>query len=270
MRNKNSLPNNFDELFRHFKNWTKDWNGANLSYEYHFWRHMIYDVSGTSLAKVINGDIKFYKQNKINGVIEDGSQRSFFPTGYCFYTYARTLYDVSLTEEQIREEYFSAAFGEDWKKFYDYLDKLGKAFGHAYLSGYEFRTKHKELSYAPQCSTLYDPGKVPLLKSVRDIVKEGRELIKEHYNSDYRVRTVSVRLLEFHALYSELFADALIEKALGHDEAATELKEKMKAEVGKDEVYFERYYDHGLYFYAIGRMFKFNTMLSDQEQITSV
>ena len=76
--------------------------------------------------------------------------------------------------------------------------------------------------------------------------KEGRELINEHYNSDYRVRTVSVRLLEFHALYSELFADALIEKALGHDEAAMALKEKMKAEVGKYEAYFERYYDHGL------------------------
>ena len=42
VRNKNTLPNNFEELFYHFKNWTKDWNGANLAYEYHFWRHQVF------------------------------------------------------------------------------------------------------------------------------------------------------------------------------------------------------------------------------------
>ena len=269
VRNNNVLPNNFKELFCHFKNWTKDWNGANLAYEYHFWRHMIYDVSGTSLAKVINGDIKFYKENKINGVIEDGSQRSFFPTGFLFYTYARSLYDVSLTEEEIREDYFKTAFGEDWRLFYDYLDRLGKAFDHEYLSGDAYRKKGASKQYAPLESVLYDPSRVEALKSVREITKEGRALIAEHYNSDYRLRTVSVRLLEFHALYADLLSDALIEKAKGNDEAAMELKEKLRVEVGKYELQFERWYDQGLYFYAIGRMFKAVTMKEDANDIAS-
>ena len=109
--------------------------GANLAYEYHFWHHQMRDVGGISIARVINGDIKFYKSHKINGVIEDGSQRSYFPTGLAFYTYARTLYDVSLSAEEIAEEYFSAAFGEDWREFYDYLSKITEAFGHDFLSG---------------------------------------------------------------------------------------------------------------------------------------
>ena len=257
VRNKNTLPSNFEELFANFENWTKDWNGANLAYEYHFWIRQYYDLGGISHSRVINEDIKFYKSHKINGVIQDGSQRSFFPTGLAFYTYARTLYDVSLSAEEIAEEYFSAAFGEDWRKFYDYLDSLGKAVGHDYLSGDRNRGKG--------CSSLYAPSHVPSLKSVREIVKEGRKLIAEHYNSDYRVRTVSVRLLEFHALYSELLSDALVEKAVGNDEAAAELIRKMREECGKLEVNFERWYDQYMAFYCLNGIERNPTKKGDDE-----
>ena len=85
--------------------------------------------------------------------------------------------------------------------------------------------------------------KVPDLR-----VAKGRELIKEHYNSDYRVRTVSVRLLEHHAFFAEKHAEALYEKALGHDEAASELADKLRIEFGKRECEIERYFDQRLGF----------------------
>jgi len=270
VRNKNSLPKTFDGIFEHFKNWTKDWNGANFTYEYHFWKHQVADVSGTSLAKVINGDIKFYKEHNINGTIEDGSQRSFFPTGLAFYTYARTLFDTSLSYGEISEEYFSCAFGEDWRKFYDYLDRLGRAFSHEYLSGGYFENKNKDKPRVPGQSLLYAPEKVASLKTVREITEEGRKLISEHYNSDYRVRTVSVRLLEFHALYAELLADALIEKAQGNDDKATELYVKLRDEVGKYELAFERWYDQGMFFFEIDRYFRLKTVLSEHDEIDTV
>ena len=151
-------------------------------------------------------------------------------------------------QEEIAEEYFSAAFGEDWKKFYDYLDRLGEAFGHDYLCGDRNRGKG--------CTAFYDPNHVESLKSVRKIVEEGRKLIAEHYNSDYRVRTVSVRLLEFHALYAEMLSDALVEKAVGNDEEAAALIRKMRAECGKLEVYFERWYDQYMSFYRLNSIEK--------------
>ena len=261
VRNNNVLPKNFKELFCHFENWTKDWSGANLAYEYHFWRHQVFDVGGISLAKVINEDIKFYKSHKINGTIQDGSQRSYFPTGLVFYTYARTLYDVSLSPEKIAEEYFRAAFGEDWKKFYDYLDKLTNAFSHDYLSG----DRSRRLGRA---SEWYAPEQVAELKKVPEILREGRELIKEHYNSDHRVRTVSVRLLEFHALYTEMLAEFFIEKAQGHDEEAKEVFKKLRAEVGKYEVIFERWYDHALFCAFLERLS--NTPTSSKDTSNSV
>ena len=262
VRNKNTLPTNFDELFAHFKNWTKDWHGANIAYEYHFWIRQINDVGGISHSRVINEDIKFYKSHNINGVIEDGSQRCFFPTGLAFYTYARTLYDVNLSLEEIAEEYFSCAFGEDWREFYNYLDKLGRAFGHDYFSGDRNRGTGK--------SDLYSPEQVPSLKTVREITKEGRKLIAEHYNSDFRVRTVSVRLLEFHALYAEMLSDALVEKAQGNDEAAAELVRKMRAEVGKYELQFERWYDQHMHFYRINAIEKLPTKIGEEDEIVIV
>jgi hypothetical protein len=62
-----------------------------------------------------------------DGIIEDGSQRSAFPNGLAFYTYARTLYDSSLSSDDLIEDYFSHIYGEDWKLFREYLSKLAKA-----------------------------------------------------------------------------------------------------------------------------------------------
>ena len=238
-RNQNNDRMEMDELMYHFKDWTKDWNGANLTYEYHFWRHQVYDVGGISISKIINEDIKFYKRNNFHGVIEDGSQRSFFPTGLAFYTYARTLYDTSLNFEEIAEEYFSCAFGKDWRKFYDYLERLGCAFDHEYLSGDKYRDTGRSEWYAPE--------QIDAIKSVYPIIEEGKALIAEHYNSDYRVRTVAVRLLELHTLYAKMFADALSYKAVGDDENAVRCFEEMRAECGKYELAFERWYDHGMF-----------------------
>ncbi len=254
-RNDN-LPMTTPETIWHFKDWMKAWCGANLAYEYHFYRHFTYDMGGISLSKIINDDIKFYGENNIHGVIEDGSQRCFFPTGLAFYTYARTLYDSSLTADEIKEEYFKAAFGEDWQKFADYLEELGETFGHEYLSS--------EANAGTGKSEWYNPEKLDDLKSVKDVVAKGRALIESHYNSDFRVRTLSVRLLEFHADYAEMLADALVEKCVGNDEAALEKYEKMKAACGARELAFERWYDHSVFFGYHEKWFKASTKRGEE------
>ncbi len=252
VRNKNSLPTNFEELYACLEEWMKAGETPRIAYEYHFWRHQAHDAAGISLAKVINGDIKSYLDYNISGVIEDGSQRSFFPTGLAFYTYGRTLFDASLTADEIIEEYFSAAFGDDWRMFYDYLDKLGRAFGHDYLSGDRFR-------HSDDRSEWYAPEHVESLNEVGKILALGRELIKSHYNSDVRVRTVSVRLLEFHALYAELLAEVFKKKAVGDDDGAYKLYEELLLECGKYELAFERYFDPAIYGYALYRILKTKT-----------
>lgn len=250
VRNKNELPCTFEGVFAHYLDWKRMWRGASIAYEYHFWRHQYYDLGGIALAKNVHNDVRFYFENGVSGVIEDGSQRSFFPTGLAFYTYARTLFDASLSFDKICEDYMSVAFGESWREFYDYLESLGEAFGFEYLEG---RSEDSERS------PYFSSRRAESLMRVSGILERGKKLVRENYNFDFRVGTVAVRILEKHASYAELFADALVEKARGNDDEADRLFVKMKEEFGKEELAIEPYYDHTLAVHGIKRIFETRT-----------
>jgi len=256
VKNKVTLPQTLTESFEYFKEWEKAWGGTALAYEYHFWYHQFNDMGGTQIARLINNDVKAYKAHNVNGIIEDGSQRSFFPTGLPFYTYARTLFDTSLSYEEIEEDYFSTAFGEDWRAFRDYLDRLGHAFGVAYME----RKAPKD----PEISPVFDPEHAKSIEKAYGIVDEGMELIKSHYNSKYRIQTVSVRILEKHAKYAKLVADALIPKAMGKDDEADELFRVIQDEMGKEELSIERWYDHTLAMRSLNMIFSIRSKVTEE------
>ena len=254
-RNKITLPTDTDELFGYLNLWRKNWNGPLVSFDYHFWIKQYYDIGDINFSRVVSEDIKFYKNNGVHGVIACGSQRTFFPNGLCFYVYARTLFDTSLTLGELTEEYFSCAFGEDWKKFYDYLKELGEAFNHSFLSGDMYR----HAAHSPY----YWPEHAESLRRVKGIIEKGRELIKTHYNSPFRVRTVSVRLLEKHAYYAELLANALIPKVQGDDDEADRLFKIMKEEFGKHEIEIAEYFDLANCYGAFMKIFNTKTKVTE-------
>ena len=140
--------------------------------------------------------------------------------------------------------------------FRDYLAKLGDAFNHKFME--------RKLSADPEASPLFNPAHVESLKKVYDIVEEGKELIKSHYNSKYRVQTVSVRILEKHAKYAKLLADALIKKAEGHDDEADALFAVIKEEMGKEELSIERWYDHSLAMTSLNMLFSVRTKVTEE------
>ena len=251
VRNRLEMPDNLGETFAYYDKWREGFSGAAAAYEYHFWRHQYFDVAGLEIAKRVNEDVRAYLKKDITGIIEDGSQRSFFPTGFNFYSYARSMFDSSLTYEEIMEDYFFHAFGERYKEFIAYLKKLGDAFDFGYLEG--------EKSANPDVCKYYNPEHKKNLARVREITAEGRRLINECFNSDYRVRTVSVRLLLENADYSDMLSDALCAKAGGDDAEADRLFAHLKSEFGKREVYIERYYDQGLAFYSLPAIFNRRT-----------
>ena len=247
--NKNVMPNDPAATFAYFNEWKKIFDGNHMAYEYHFWKHQVYDVGNVKLAEVLNEDIRGYKRAGINTLIQDGSQRSFFPTGYVFYTYARTMFDNSLTTEEIAKEYFSCAFGEDWEKFFNYLKKLEDVFDFDFMEGLK--------PAGPECSNYYNPAMAQKFAKAKEVLAEARELIQAHYNMPYRVQTASVRLLEFHTFYCELLAEAMEAKCQGKDDEADVLFAEMKQKCGAKEAYFQTCYDHDFFFYAL--TFIFNT-----------
>ena len=246
-RNQNKLPATLGQYFEYFDEWKNMFTGSKICYEYHFWRAQFYDISGIELSNVVNGDVRAYKEVGIDGIIEDGSQRCFFPTGLLFYTYARSLFDSSLTADEIREDYFSHIFGEGKDELYSYLKELSDTFDHFYLM--KRRSKDETVSF------YYNPDKIKDFERVPEIVARGREIIKKYYNSDIRVQTASVRLLEVHATFAEYYARALYCKCQGDDSAAQEKFGELRLELGKYEAEFEGRYDFNLSILALKQIF---------------
>ena len=247
VRNKNVLPATLDQYFEYFDEWKKMFEGSKVCYEYHFWRAQFYDIAGIELSKVINGDVRAYGDAGISGIIEDGSQRCFFPSGLLFYTYARTLFDSTLSADEIRDDYFSHVFGEGKEEIEGYLNELSDAFDIFYLM--------KRRSADESISPFYNPEKAKDFARVPEIVERGREIIKKYYNSDVRVRTASVRLLEIHAIFAEYYAKALYYKCQGDDAAAYEKFEELRLEMGKHEAEFEGRYDFNLSILSLKQIF---------------
>ncbi len=238
VRNKIKRPRDLDDYMAYFKEWRKIWDGACLCYDYHFWNHQIADPSGMLLAKRIYEDVECYKTNGIDGMIACGSQRSYFPIGFAYYVFARKQYDISLSFEALVAEYFACAFGEDWEQFVSYLYGIADCFGQGYLEGEE--------SADPEVSAFYNPERAEKLRTVETVVAKGRELIKSHYDSVDRIKTVSVRLLEEHADYIALLAKTLAPKADGETEKALEEYAIFCAHNNRREIYTERYFEHYL------------------------
>ena len=235
VRNANKFPKSLDEYMAHFKEWQRIWDGACLCFEYHFWRHQNFEQSGLILAKRIYEDVEAYKASGIDGLIACGSQRSYFPTGFAYYVFARKQFDISLTFEQLLEEYFHCAFGEDWQKFVDYLYEIANIFGDKYFEGEE--------SDGDSYPKYVVPSRAEKLRGIKIVTDKGRALIRSHYNSPDRVKTASVRVLEHHADFCDMLAKAFAYKADGlHREALIAFNELVD-EMSRREIYLETFFD---------------------------
>ena len=130
-RNDIERPRDINGFISYGREWLKRQGTNSMVYEYHFWVKQYYEPGVTRYAKVIHEDIKGYRANGFGGLIEDGSQRSFFPNGFSLYTYGATLFDTSVDFEELKADYFSHAYGEDWREVVAFLEELGRLFDHA-------------------------------------------------------------------------------------------------------------------------------------------
>ena len=242
-------PESLDEYFAYFAEWQKFWRGTAFSYEYHFWHHQYKDPGGIGFARRVSEDIKEYKKRGVNGIVEDGSQRSFYPTGLVFYTYARTLYDMSLTPEEIAEDYLSAAFGEEWREIYNYLESVSKLYHFGYIGGEIAENDAKSAYYAPSFA-----------EKIKDeypkILDTGRALCKKYHDSKRRVGTVSIRLLESHITYLDYLFRMTVEKARGNDGESARIFLEFREHFGALEPEMRRYFDNFLFFRKAESIFR--------------
>ncbi len=235
-RNKLNLPRDIDSYVAYLAEWCKVWPGSVFSFEYHFWSEFLSDPSGIHLAKRISEDIDAYVPRRISGIISCGTQRCYFPNGYAFYVMARKLFDSSLSLSDIAEDYFRAAYGEDWKRVYDYLCRMSACFPPLYLIR---GVNHTD----PGRSQFYCPEYEAQFRQIPALLKEGRALIQELGHSSLRVRNEHTRILAMHADYVEHLVNVYIPKALGEDAEAARQFADFCEYMDRSEPAYEKYFD---------------------------
>ncbi|MBE6689493.1 MAG: DUF4838 domain-containing protein [Ruminococcaceae bacterium] len=246
--NDNLLPTTVEQYNTYARQWQEKCGGLKvLVYEYHYWRHQYYDPSGIKLAKLIHNDVIGYKKNGFDGIIEDGSQRSYFPNGFSYFVYASTLFDNSCDFEKLKEDYFSHAYGEDWREIYAIFEKVSEGLDPKYLEGGAFE--------ASTNGVFYDPTQKEKLQTVFDAAKEFDSFIKDHFTSPVRAQTAAVRLLIRYVDYIRALAEAFILKCEGNDAEANKVYFDFMKEFGKHEYEIERYFDHALATMSMCRIF---------------
>ena len=238
-RNNNTPPKGMAASLGYLEAWKKMWKGDCFCYEYHFWKHQTLDLSGLFLAEIIYKDIHGLKKHGLRGIVEDGSQRSFFPTGLAFYVYGEALFDAEVSFEELCEDYFSHAFGENWKQVAAYLRAVRDAIPFAYLEG--------ELSADPARGKYYNPAVAAGAAGVEKLVDEFEAVIAENLRQPKRAAAVAWQLLRFHARAVRAFGRWVSRVAAGETAGVKAESEALREEMSRGEIYFERYYDHYLF-----------------------
>lgn len=236
--NHNKLPKGMAESLGYLKEWKKNWHGDCFCYEYHFWRHQYFDPSGIYLPKLIHSDITALRKHGLSGIIEDGSQRSFFPTGFAFYVYGETLFDAETSLDALTEDYFSHAFGTEWKAVVEYLQEIDQRLDYAYLAGLKSEAVEKGLRFAPEYARK--------CAEIPSVVAAFKPVVERNLRQKHRASAVCWQVIKYHLEYICGLADIVIPLATGEVEQAAHAKKKLVDAFSKYEIYIERNYDHYL------------------------
>ena len=242
--NKLTLPKTVDEYIAHGRMWQESCKVQSFVYEYHYWWPQYRDLGLFSATKLIHDDIKGYKSNGCNGIVEDGSQRSFFPNGFSFLVYASTLYDTSVDFEALKQDYFSHAYGEDYKEVIAFFERLGEAVDYKYF-----------IQKQAETGCYYKPEEIAKIEKVAKIVDDFAPFVEAHKNMPYRAQTVSYRILARYLEYCKGVAKILMLKAAGKEQTAKDEFNKFRVEFGKHELEMERCYDQQMCFASLSRVF---------------
>ena len=218
-----------------FDLWREKADCDNYVYDYYFWKPQFYAPGVLSFANRIREDVFAYRDNGFKGMVVDGSQRCYFPNAFSFYTYGAMLFDHSLTMEELVEDYFSHAYGDQWQTVVAFLQEIDQLMPQSYLEA---------LHTAPVPSNFYNPKMEAQLLSVAEVTNKYAAIFDEHKNMPYRVQTVAMRLMRQHTDFCAGYAKFMALKCLGKDAEAKAEAVAFLEEFGKRELALEHYYDH--------------------------
>ena len=211
-RNRMRLPSSVEENLTYLLEWQKCFDGDSFVYDYPLGRAHYGDLGYVGISRIIAQDIKHLNALKLNGYISCQELRAAFPNSMPNYVMGHLLFDTELTYAEIEEEYFKAAYGDEWKIALAYVDTMSKYSNCDYFNGKGSRVQ--ETLHA-NYTKLYEE------------VQERKQVIakiNEEMASGVRNVPASVALfweiLAYHTRSTELLGEGLMHLSGGNKEEA--------------------------------------------------
>ena len=206
VRNKLPRPRHVRENIGYLKEWFKTFAGDGLCFEYHFWLDHYFDPGYYAMGKILAQDIRQLEKLGLNGIIEDQTQRAYFPTGFPMYLYGKTLWNKDAGFDALAKAYFAGAFGEDADACLCYMASLSELFDPVYLRGDK--------------GEAVNPGMVEKLARIPALVAAFKPVIDRNLSARDTAVALSWRYLSDHSQMVIMLADALKARAGGDMQAA--------------------------------------------------
>ncbi len=239
VRNGWVAPRGIDQCIALFNARRKDVKLPAYAYEYHFWRAQFRDPGLMIISRRIYEDVRSLKLLDIDGYLQDGSNKHFFPHGFHQFIHAEALVNRDCDYDALLDDYFAHLYGADYQKVLSYLNGVSEAFGEKYMAGEERGEGFKD--------PLHNPERAAKLEQVAELAAVARELVKKNRLTTVRVQALAWRLLERHAEFSEGAAEVFKTKARGYDKLALEKMDAFIESFGRHDYELERWCDFGLY-----------------------
>jgi len=142
VRNKIEMPSSVAANVACLKKWqTEQLPGDSFDFDYHLmWAHYA-DPGYYEISRILHSDMANLDKIGLNGMVSCQANRAAFPNGLPMYAMAKGLWNKDSAFEDIADEYFTAAFGEDAEAVENYMKTLSKLFVPAFMRGEKPCTK---------------------------------------------------------------------------------------------------------------------------------
>jgi len=128
-RNNFKIVGGLDMALTFIDGWKKVFDGPRFVFEYMMYTSHFADPGYMTFGRRMAEDMKtLHVIPEFDGIMDDRTQRCYFPTGLPATILGEFLFDTTFETEPYIDQYMKDSFGADWKAAKDYLDSISRAF----------------------------------------------------------------------------------------------------------------------------------------------
>lgn len=228
VRNKVVMPNSLEENLSYLFAWKKVFKGDSFVYDYPLGRAHYGDFGYVKISKVIYRDVQYLHNLDLNGYISCQELRAGLPNNFPNYVMGKMLWNKNLDYNQLKDEYFTAAYGKDGQIVYNYLETLSEQSSCDYFNAIGSRI-NPEMYLKYQC--------------IEGVCNEFLGKIKENLINTDDIQRDFYKVLSYHREYCLILAKGLGSLCVGKEAAAQEMWEELLNYIRIHEENYEPYLD---------------------------